>query len=61
MATRRATGGLAHPTVVPENFDPDADESDANGDDAGEVGRRAGTEDGGSGERDAGGRRGERH
>jgi len=23
MATRHATGGLAHPTVVPENFDPD--------------------------------------
>jgi len=29
MATRRATGGLAHPTVVPENFDPDADDADA--------------------------------
>jgi len=23
MATRHATGGLAHPTVVPENFEPD--------------------------------------
>jgi hypothetical protein len=27
MATERHTGGLFHVTVVPENFDPDADGS----------------------------------
>jgi len=32
MATRRAPGGIDHPTVVPENFDPDATDEDGGGD-----------------------------
>ncbi|WP_164471809.1 hypothetical protein [Halosimplex salinum] len=37
MATRDATTGMAHLTVVPENYDPAADEAPADGDDVVEA------------------------
>ena len=32
MATNTASTGLDHPTVVPENFEPPADDGDEEGD-----------------------------
>lgn len=32
MATTDATTGLDHPTVVPENFDPDSESQSGDGD-----------------------------